>query len=426
MIWKPGKLAGGTLTVVIGMGLRSLSQALVFLIVARSLGADGFGSFTAVLATAGAFSYFSGLGANILLVRDTARDSNLFQKSWGYTLIAYCLGAPISLLSYVITAWLVLPNSISWTAILVLGFSEIALIPLAGFGVFAYQGHERMSKVSWMQLTPTLTRLGGAVILLAFQRIHATSDLLVLWSWLYFCCALVATVYALRCIKKDLGAPVFFANRGDLLQYVKNSLPFSFSGIAEKFYADADKIMLVRMTSVETAGLYSAGYRFVDLAYIPLQALMSTAAPRYFRSGHSGVAGAVKFSLKIWPLPLLYGIAIGCLIFWCAPALSFLLGPAYNEAISVARWLAWLPLMAAPRMLLHYPLATSGLQHAGMKSLLIGATTNIGLNFILIPLWNWRGAVAATYAAELLMIVIMFFCIRKSWHLKSIDIIKPD
>ena len=41
MRWRPGKLAIGTFTVGIGMGLRSLTQALVFLIIARTLGADG-------------------------------------------------------------------------------------------------------------------------------------------------------------------------------------------------------------------------------------------------------------------------------------------------------------------------------------------------------------------------------------------------
>lgn len=425
MTWKPGKLASGTFTVGIGMGLRSLTQALVFLIVARTLGVEGFGSFAAVLAIAGALSYFSGLGASILLVRDIARSPEQFPVSWGYTLMAYCLGMPIAALIYAITAWLVLPSSISWAVIFVLGVSEIALIPLAGFGVFAYQGREQMAKVSWMQLAPALARLGGALTLFAIHRIQGSLNLLLLWSWLYFCCALTTAFYVLWCVKKDLGGPVFPHIR-NLLKYVRNSIPFSFSGIAEKLYSDGDKFMLARLASVGTAGLYSAGYRFVDLAYIPLHALMSTASARYFRAGQSGVADAVKFSLKIGPMPIFYGVAIGCLIFWCSPVLPLLLGSSYTDATSIARWLAWLPLVAAFRMLLHYPLATSGLQNAGMCALLIGASANIFLNFLWIPAWNWRGAVAATYAAEVLIIISMLISIRRSWHLKHPDSTKPE
>jgi O-antigen/teichoic acid export membrane protein len=276
-----------------------------------------------------------------------------------------------------------------------------------------------------MQLAPALARLGGALTLFAIQRIHGSFDLLLLWSWLYFCCALTTAVYVLWCVKKDLGGPVFPKTR-DLLKYVRNSIPFSFSGIAEKLYSDGDKFMLARLASVGTAGLYSAGYRFVDLAYIPLHALMSTASPRFFRFGQSGVADAAKFSLKIGPMPLLYGVAIGCLIFWSSPVLPLLLGSSYTEATTIARWLAWLPLVAAFRMLLHYPLATSGLQNAGMFALLIGASANIFLNFLWIPTWNWRGAVAATYAAEGLMIILMLISIWRRWHLKHLETTKPQ
>ena len=410
--WKPGKLASGTITVGIAMGFRAVAQALVFLIIARTLGIDGFGSFVAVLAIAGALSYFSGLGSNILLVRDIARNPEQFSTSWGHTLVAFCLGMPLAASVYVLISWLILPDSISWIVIIVLGISEIALIPLAGFAVFAYQGREQMSRVSWMQLVPALTRLIGALSFLIITLFQIISDLLLLWSCVYFTCAMMAALYALRCVQKDFGKPLF-PKRNTLLMHIRNSIPFSFSGIAEKFYADADKFMLARLDSVGTVGIYSAGYRFVDLAYIPLHALMSNASPRYFQFGQSGIAKAFEYSFKIGTIPFFYGIIIGCLIFWSAPLLSTLLGSAYTESITVARWLAWLPLVAVPRMLLHYPLATSGLQHVGMNALFVGAGANIILNLLLIPIWNWRGAVIATYAAEGLMIFCMLGSIRK-------------
>ena len=418
MTWKPGKLASGTLTVGIGMGLRALTQALVFLIIARTLGVDGYGSFAAVIATAGALAYFSGLGANILLVRDTARNPDQFRTSWGYTLAAYCLGTPIAIIIYGITAWLVLPPAIPWAVIILLGISEIALVPLAGFGVFAYQGHEQMYKVSLMQLVPAIVRLAGAFILLGVHRLKAPFDLLLLWSYLHLCCALTTVACVLLCVKRDLGSPIFPKTK-DLLEYVQHSIPFSFSGIAERFYADGDKFLLARLASVGTTGLYSAGYRFVDLAFIPLHALMSTASPRYFRAGKNGVVSALKYSLQIGSMPLIYGFTIGCLIYWLSPLLPLMIGHSYAEATIIIRWLAWLPLIAVPRILLHYPMVTSGLQRAGMHALLIGAGSNIFLNLAWIPSLNWRGAVAATYTSELLMIISMIMSIRNSLKIKS-------
>jgi O-antigen/teichoic acid export membrane protein len=416
-LWIPGKLAQGTFTVGIGMVLRSLIQALVFLIVARTLGAEGFGSFAAVAAIASALSFFSGLGANVMLVRNIARDRSNFPESFGYALTAFSLGIPITGLLYFVIASLALPDSISWLVIILLGISEIVFSPLTGCGYYAYQGFEMMSKVSLMQLIPAITRLVGAFALLISHRLLDFNQLLLLWSWLYLFCSLAAATYVNCMVIKDLGKPIF-PKINNLLSYIWYSIPFSFSGVAEKLYADGDKFMLARLSSVNSAGLYSAGYRFVDLAYIPLQALMSAASPGYFRKGSTGVAGSMSYSFKIYPLPLFYGVTVGCLIFLCAPMLPLLIGASFTEAIDVARWLAWLPLVTVPRMLLHYPLATSGLQKDAMLALVVGACCNLFLNFLWIPLWNWRGAVAATYLTEILMIVTMLYKIISNWHSK--------
>jgi O-antigen/teichoic acid export membrane protein len=417
MIWKPGKLANGTLILTVGMAARALTQALVFLIVARTLGADGFGSFVAVLTVAGALSSFSGLGASILMVRDIARNPAQLAKSWRYALMAYCLGTPVAASIYIVLVSLILPGNIPWAAILLIGAGEIVCIPLAGFGVFIYQGHEQMTKVSLMQLVPTVARFSAALLFFALQYMPIIPDLLVTWSALYFCSALAAVTYVFRNITKDFSVQILPRRKG-ILQHIRKSIPFSFSSAAEKLYVDADKFMLARLDAVGPAGLYSAGYRFVDLAFIPLQALLGAATPRYFRHGQSGIKGAIRYSLKIGVIPICYGIAAGCLILWCAPVPSFLLGQAYTETTAIVCWLAWLPLMTVPRMLLHYPLITSGLQHAGMKALLTGAGANIALNLFLIPLWSWRGAVIASYAAEGFMIVVMLFYIHKSWYQK--------
>ncbi len=45
--WRPGKLARDTVLLGAGLGLRALSQALVFLIVARLLDARGYSAFSA-------------------------------------------------------------------------------------------------------------------------------------------------------------------------------------------------------------------------------------------------------------------------------------------------------------------------------------------------------------------------------------------
>ena len=72
--WRPGRLAKGTLAMTAGMGLRTLAQAVVFLIVARVLGVADYGAYAAVLALSTVFGCFSGWGTQTLMVRDVSRN----------------------------------------------------------------------------------------------------------------------------------------------------------------------------------------------------------------------------------------------------------------------------------------------------------------------------------------------------------------
>jgi len=67
--WRPGKLARDTVILTTGLGLRALAQGLVFVIVARVLGSQGYGAFSAALAIAGVWVHFCGLGGHVILMK---------------------------------------------------------------------------------------------------------------------------------------------------------------------------------------------------------------------------------------------------------------------------------------------------------------------------------------------------------------------
>lgn len=404
--WRPGKLARDTVVMSIGTGLRAVAQIIVFLIIARILGVEGYGALVAVLSVAGALSGLCGLGAHILLVRDVARDPGSFPRSWGLALAALGLGTPIVFLIYFVISWTVLPPSIPFTVVLLLGASELILWPLANLAVFAYQGHERMGRASHMMLAPVVFRLGSALAILLIVRWSLVNPL-VAWTVLYGIAGFLAVLYAHRCVLRDIGKPMF-PTRRELLSYVRESMSFSFSAVAERLYIDADKVMLARLASLGSAGAYSAGYRFVDLAFLPLYALLNVAAPRFFRAGQNSTRHVLNYALSISLAPMAYAFAIGIILYLSASLLPELLGNDYTDAVGVVQWLAWLPIITLPRLFLHYALATSGHQKTGALCVIMGAVVNIALNAVWIPIWGWRGAAAATYVAEVSMGLVMF------------------
>ena len=389
-----------------GMGLRAIAQAGVFLIVARVLGVEGYGAFAAVLAIAGTLGSFSGLGTQILLVREIARDPACFAEAWGRTLAAIAISAPILLCLYVLFAWAVLPAGISWVTILFIGLAELLFSPLVLAGVNAYQGHERIGRAARLVLAPILPRLVGALALLPLALLLAPPLRLPAWAALYALAAFITAGYALRLVHRDLGLPLK-AEAKSLARHVREGIAFAFGGAALKLYADIDKTMLARLATLEAAGAYSAGYRVMDLAQVPLVALLISALPRFFRVGEAGSGSVIRYGWRIVPIPLLYAVLVGAAMFACAPLLPLVLGTSYQSAITTLQWLAWLPLIGLPRLLLQYLLIGADLQKAVVNVLGLGAALNILLNLWLIPLWNWRGAVLSTYIAEIVMAFVM-------------------
>jgi len=61
LAWRPGGYLRASGVLLGWLALRTLAQTALFVLVARSMGADGYGALIAVMALAGVFS-FAGMG----------------------------------------------------------------------------------------------------------------------------------------------------------------------------------------------------------------------------------------------------------------------------------------------------------------------------------------------------------------------------
>nr|BAL55763.1 polysaccharide biosynthesis protein [uncultured Gammaproteobacteria bacterium] len=401
--YRPGRLAKGTLVMSLGLGLRTLGQAVVFLLIARLLGVDAYGAYSAVLALAMALSWFVGLGASGIMLRDTARDARAFEQAWGRTLAAFLVSAPVVLFLYGLLAWLFFPDAIHWTVVICLGIAEILLSPILQAATHAYQGHERMGRAARMQMVPIVSRVGvTAVLLIGASWLHWFEPLR-LWGVLYLLAAIVAAGYALWRLRRDFGLG-FMPIWSGLGLSLRDGWPYALASFSGKVYADIDKLMLARLASLEATGVYSAAHRFVDMAGIPLAGLYSASVTRFFRAGDQGIQPAIRYTLRLLPVPLGYAVLAGGVFSLLADFLPWVLGPEYFEAASALRGMAWLPVLSVVRDLLSHVFICTDRQRFYLLVLTLGATANVLLNLWAIPRWGWQGAVGATYVAEFVMI----------------------
>jgi O-antigen/teichoic acid export membrane protein len=172
--------------------------------------------------------------------------------------------------------------------------------------------------------------------------------------------------------------------------------------------------MLARFATLEAAGAYTAAYRVVDMVMVPLNGLAAASVPRFFRAGATGTQNSVRYALRIFPLPFLYILFACTLLFSLAGVLPWILGSNYGSAVLPLRLLAWLPVFTMPRQFMQTIMLTSGHQKKAVIVIVCGAIFNIAINLWAIPEWGWKGAVFATYVAEMIMGCIMLFQIWRN------------
>lgn len=395
--YRPGRLARGTLSISSGMFVQGLLQAAILIVLTRALGVTDYGGFLAAVAFMSLFTPLAGMGGAFLLVRDSARDSTLFPEAFGRGLSMIVIAAVPLVILVVTAARVILPSQISALTSLVLAISELLFVPACEMAARAYQGFERSGRLTVFRMSLFAVRLAVLSALWGTLQLSVTSAALAYAG----SAALVAAV-TLAITARELGSPRFHSH--GLFAGLSDGFYFSVNYTAYRINSDVDKVMLSRLVSLETAGFVGAGFRLMQGVLLPVRALLEAGYARFYHAGAQGPAATLSLGRRWLPIPLAYSVLTGIGIFVFAGITPLLLGPDFGGSVQVLRWFSVYPML----FLLHYGLdtmlTTSNRQRYVAWVMLGGAVVNIGLNFWLIPLLQWKGAVVSAYCSEILII----------------------
>ncbi len=401
-MFKFGALARNTLWMTFGQGVRILVQFAYFILIARILHSDGYGAFSGVVALVGVLVPFAGWGSGSLLIKNVARTPQTFPVYWGRALVITAVSAAALLLIALLLGWWILPKSVPLTIVLWVAISDLFFARVLEVSGQSFQAFQKLSKTALLWILLAAARLGSVVVLI---HVRTASDLLT-WSLLYLCGTAIVSLLGFFWVWAELGRPQWEFS-GWRLEFSEGFF-FAMGNSAQRIYMDSDKTLLTRFSTLESAGIYSAAARVVDVTFVPVSALLASAYARFFVHGGQGIRGSVSLARRLMPVAVIYAVFAGGLIYACAPLLPWLLGVGYAETAKAARWLAIIPLL----MTLHRFAAVS-LSGAGKQALLAGgdfcvAIFNVVVNILLIPLFSWRGAAAAIIVSEVLLIITLW------------------
>lgn len=392
--WRPGRLAqhGGAL---LGwMLLRAAAQAGTVILLARTLAAQTYGEFVAVVAVAGFAVPLVGLGLSNMVLRNVARDPQAapwyLERAvfiWAMTLL------PVAAVTVGI-ALLLIPKGLPVAAMGAAICGELlasSLTELAGRYRQAQHRHHAYGAIN--AGLPLLRLLALGLLVFLSGRVGITS---VLWT---FTAASLAYGLLLWPVVR-VAAPVV-ADGATEAMTVSSGLPFSASALAVRLQGEFNKPVLAH-AGFGLAGSYNIAQRAVDMASLPLQAILEALWPKLYAQ-NDPIPQLRRTGLAL----MLMALAVGTTTWLAAPLLAWAVGPEYGEAVDTMRLLALLPVLQMGRNLITAHSVHQGwMKNIGVVSIVGGIFSVVSVS-ALVPASGLRGAVLASYGSEICMITTL-------------------
>jgi O-antigen/teichoic acid export membrane protein len=401
---KTSPFARDTGHLAIGQSLRLGIQAVYFVLIARTLGPDGYGAFVAVVALVGILTPFSGLGTANLFVRNVRSAKRSAGLCWGNGLVASMVTGTV-LSGFVVASTYFFRLGTPLPVVVAICISDLLFMRIVELAMFGFAATGRMKENAIQNVIGSFPRLVAIFVLALWWRPVTLEK----WTYAYVLATAASTLYACYRGHRVWGAPSF--DWSALREDVPEGTYFSLGTAAATIYNDIDKVMLAKVSFV-AAGIYAAAYRIIDVSMTPIRALMSAAYPHFFRRGMDGMGSARSYAVTQIKRACIYSIVLFFLLWFSAPLLPMVLGSNYAQTAEALRWLALIPVLRSVHVFLADSLSGAGFQ--GLRSLIqvAIAVINIALNLVLLPKYGWLGAAWTSLASDGLLLLTLWIAIQ--------------
>lgn len=368
--------------------LRMATGLVVGVWMARYLGPEGFGWLNFALATIGVVSSLTSLGVGSVVVRELVRTPGETAAWMGAAFVLRAAGAAIGFLVCVLLASRQAEPASALTVIVAAGmlFQVLDVVDL----MFQARGQARMS--AWVRMSAgLLANLFKVALILVEAPLAAFAAAGVLEL------AISAAGWWWGARREGCGPGQWRAEGARLRALLRECWPLAISGFAVSTQAYADQLILGMLLGADELGQYAAALRLVSVfAFVPM-VIQTAAAPEITRAKRDDE------TLYLRRLHNLYRLMLGVFVVTALPLA--ILGPAVARMFygaSYAGAAALIPWLTFRLFLTNYGVARSvfvtneGLFRFALVTSLVGAGVNLGLNFLWVPVWGARGAIAAS------------------------------
>jgi len=182
--------------------------------------------------------------------------------------------------------------------------------------------------------------------------------------------------------------------------------------VSISIYTNLDKVMLGFLSGDEAVGYYTSANKMIKAIIILVTSLGTVLLPRIsYYIKNNEIAEVNKLINKSLNFILLMAIPAATGVFMLAESIIFIFaGGDYIEAITTIKILSPVIIVIAIGNLFGVQILISyGKEKLTLISTIVGAISNVSLNFLLIPLFKHNGAAISTLFAEFFVMITQFY-----------------
>lgn len=367
--------------------------------VVRYLGPENYGKFSYATSFVGLFGAIAKLGLDSIVVREIVRNEDETKEILGTAFVLKILGS---------LATIGLIICVTWTTISDPQIRWITLIVAVGF---LFQSFEVIN--FWFQskvLSGAMVgvRSGGLILSSLIKLLFIVLKLpLIAFAGLMLADVLLASCGMIW---------VYFKYSQSLLAWkvswslatklISESWTLILSTLMISIYMKIDQVMLGNMSSSEAVGNYAAAVRFSEVWYFLPVTICSSVFPAIIRVKQRSEKEYYTRLQQLYDLMALISLLIAIpMTFASDNVVASLLGKEYVSAGTILALHIWAGCFVFLGVARAQWLIIENLALFSFLTTALGAITNIGLNFILIPNYGGNGAALATvisYAVSVL------------------------
>jgi O-antigen/teichoic acid export membrane protein len=374
--------------------LTKLASLAFYIVMARKLGADGFGDYMFALSLVVLLTSLAGFGTDGLLTREVARDRDeLHRLFWNSIALKAGLGVVMTGIALVVSILGDYSGAVNAAIVLLAGGTLLELLAkTVGATFLAYDDLRPVA--AGLILQRFTTAAAGIGALLAGAGI-------VVVAAIYLAGAVLGLGYASQALYRYEIRPRREISLRRARQVAAQAVPFGLMLIFSTIIFRIDATMLALYKGPEAVGLYSAAYRALESMLFLPYAIENALFPTFARLGRAtqpALVSVYEGGLKAIVV-LTAPIGVAFLLFG-GPILELLYGEEYGAAEQAIHWLGGAAVLYGISFLSVAILAAQ--RQTRVLAWTVGGVMllNIVLNLIVIPRFSLTGAAAVTTITE--------------------------